>query len=137
MPEAKTKGKGSATWAPAARMNVTHKKEGYGYRFLYNDPDNLEAKSIEGWVVPNKTNGLSGEFVETNDPVSGGRKHRDLILAVMDKETLAARETYYQTQADLQVSGLKNKLQRDLQSSSPTAVAHGTIEGHPAAPVIS
>lgn len=128
--------KGKATWAPAARMNVVNKKKGYGYRYLFNDADNLEAKSIEGWVIPNKTNGLAGEFVESNDPVSGGRKHRDLILAVMDDEKLAERNAYFQGQADAQVSGLKNKMERELQASSPTAVAHGTIEGL-RAPVIS
>ena|SRR3990167_1350410 len=129
-------GKGTAQWLPVARMGVTNVKAGYKPRFLRNDPDNIENKLAEGWIIPNKTNGLAGDFTEDKDKSSGGRRHKEMVLAVMPVETIAARSAYYEKRSDAQVKDIKNDLQRKLSASSPTAVAHGTIEGHPAAPVI-
>lgn len=118
--------KGSATWAPAARMATFDKKPGWKYRFCADDPDNLDRKQTEGWQIVNKTTGVPGEFNEEHNQTSGARKHRELILCAMPEETFEARQAYYRELTDRNTAALKKNLQSDL-SKEGKAVAEGSI----------
>jgi hypothetical protein len=121
------KPKGNAQWRPANRLGTQEKRDGFSYRFVRNEAENIESKSMEGWKIVNKTTGIPGEIDDEQNKTSGAKQHKELVLMALPEETVKARTEYYTDKTNLTERALKKNLQSDLSQGGGRAVADGSI----------
>ena len=121
--------KGNKSWKPASTLATFKKKPGYGYKYVRDDTDNIARHLAEGWEFANETVDpkVQTDVAEQIDPITRGRKVRELVLMRMDNETRAARAAHFQEKTDQQERGIKANLQRELGAEGP-ALVHGEVE---------
>lgn len=136
-PKRGPKKKGNSTWKPAQKLEVRNKKKGFRYRWCDKDPANIQKKLAEGWVVATKDSGTKADHVVPG--VTGDGKaptsvteYRESVLMVLPEEVAQARDRFFQEQTDKQTTGLKDRLQADLDQSADTeggfrTRAHGKL----------
>lgn len=122
--------KGNSSWKPANITDVVNKEEGYRYRWVNKDPDNLAKKAAEGWEV---VTGLQGDKVTSegelriNDAnrLTSTHEKRDVILERIPEELAKERDTYYDKENERRISGLTAHIKADVGKAGGNA--HGEI----------
>lgn len=111
--------KGNSSWKPANITDVINKEEGFRYRWVNKDPDNMARKAAEGWET---VSGLSsdksaseGELrVNDGKNLTSTNEKRDAILQRLPEAIAQERDAYYDVENDRRISGLtahiKNKV---------------------------
>jgi hypothetical protein len=120
--------KGNSSWKPASVTDVIGKEDGYRYRWINKDADNLAKKKAEGWET---LNGLQADGVTPTDSnkIEEGQKmtsiyeKRDVILARLPEETALERDAYFNDMAENRVKGLTAHIERDAASKG--VAVHG------------
>ncbi len=123
----KSKGKkGNRSWKPSSLLPEHNKKDGFRYRYISNDRENVRKKLAEGWELvqdrnqePIAVNDISGRetydtgTIEDGKPISTIVSHRELFLARMPEDMAKERDKYYQDLTKEQRLGLKSKAQNE------------------------
>lgn len=124
--------KGTASWRPAQKLDVTGKVKGYRYRLVDKDPLNLQKKEAEGWLFVNAETGIPGTYSRPST-VSDGKSlttentYRELVLMALPEEVAKERDAYYNAVTDRQTAGLKSHLQSEARGVNPAAAIHGKV----------
>lgn len=120
--------KGKPSWKPARKLDVRNKQEGYHYRWIARDAENIDRRMAEGYVFANKETGIHGEHVRPRDVVDGKElegvnTYRDVVLMATPDETKKARDEYYQRQAAKQMGAVHRNARGELAKVG--APSHG------------
>jgi hypothetical protein len=111
---------GKPTWAPAQKLTLKNKREGFRYRWCEKDSQNLQKKEAEGWVYANAETGAPAEHVNPGDstPTTSTQEYRELVAMALPEEIGEARDEYFRALTEKQTSGLKGQLQGDLDEAA-------------------
>ena len=113
--------KGRSTWKPAQKLQVNDKKDNFRYRWRENDPQVIQKAQAEGWEFVNPITGIPGEHQDPGDgqkSMTSNTEYRELRLMALPEEVAQARDEYFQERTDLQMAGLKDRLQSDLDEEA-------------------
>lgn len=124
--------KGKPTWKPASVTDVVNKEDGYRYRWVEKNPDNLYKKEAEGW---SKVDGLTSD---KSKPTDDGRVHtgkqltsihekHDVILYRMPEELAESRDDYVNEKTRKRTLGLTAHLKKEVREKGGNAPVHGNI----------
>lgn len=122
--------KGRSSWKPASVLDVEGKEDGYRYRWVNKNPENLHKKELEGWET---VSGLqsdsakhvgSGRINDGEQLTSTNEKH-DCILQRIPEDIAIERDAYFNGKSAAQVSGLTAHIKKDLAKEG--AGSHGDI----------
>lgn len=122
--------KGKPTWKPANVDDVFDREDGYRYRKILKDPDNLKKKEAEGWEIVSDVTGdgsqMQGGYGRIDDgkPLTSVKENRDSVLARMPEDVAQERDAFFNAKTARFMGGLKRQTQRDLGSDAPI---HGSI----------
>lgn len=95
------KGK-KVNWRPASLLGELEVPDGFRGRWCRNDPENIERKKKEGWVILDDT--ISAKSGRKNHapvdgldggPLDGTIRHRELIAMILPEEVAEARSEYF------------------------------------------
>lgn len=121
--------KGRSSWQPASVTDVVNKEDGYRYRLLNKDPDNLAKKQAEGWdiVVGNKDSAklLDSGNLEHGAQMTSAFERRDVILARMPEEVALERDAYFDNKTARRTAGLTAHIKKEVAKEG--AETHGGI----------
>lgn len=114
--------KGNRSWKPATLLDAFNKQPGLAYRWVRNDPDNLDRKLAEGWSPVNATSGGLADIKDIDafkagKPTTSVRMRRGQILMAMDEETNQSRKAYYKKLADEQLSSTHAETKSNIAST--------------------
>jgi len=122
--------KGRKSWKPANLIDIHGKEDGFRYRILSKDSQNLAKKLAEGWELVNNIS-ESGETNEAPKPITGGssltsvREGHDWVLARIPEEDAKLRDEYYQQLTDRRTRAITKDLKNKVLEENTTA--HGSI----------
>lgn len=124
--------KGKSTWKPASLNEFTNKEDGYRYRMVRKDPDNLAKKAQEGWETVSKINGASTEHVAPErigdaKPLTSVQEGRDWVLQRIPEDMAAARDEYFNNETQRRTAGLTAHLKNEIRDKGGNAPVHGDI----------
>lgn len=125
--------KGKSSWKPASVTDVIDKEDGYRYRYIRKDADNVSKKEAEGWEVvsrglsSDKSKPLEERFQDGKQLTSTYEKH-DLILTRIPEETALERDAYYNNETQRRTMGLTAHLKKEINKATGNrADTHGNI----------
>ena len=120
---------GKASWKPASLNEFNNKEDGYRYRMMRKDAENLSKKTQEGWETVSGINGSSTKHMETgrtgDTKMTSVQEGRDWVLGRIPEEMALERDAYYENETKRRTAGLTAHIKRELQNSG--ASAHGEI----------
>ena len=106
-------------WRDIDRLEIHNKHPGWWYRWIVNEPQSVEKRQHEGYLIVNSMTGIPGdvnlESPESKD-TAGGKRLRELTLVAQPEELRQARYDHIQERTDRQTAGLKDKLHEGLAS---------------------
>lgn len=122
--------KGKPTWKPASLNEFHNKEDGFRYRMVRKDPDNLAKKSAEGWETVSAINGGNTKHVEAgriNDgkPITSVQEGKDWILQRISEEEALERDKYFNKENARRESGLTAHFKKEAAKEG--AETHGNI----------
>lgn len=123
--------KGNATWSPANIAEIQGKEEGYRYRKMRKDPDNLSKKAQEGWEIVSGINGQTTTSQAGDGRINDGmqltsiREGTDWVLGRIPEEEALKRDDYFNNESKRRVSGLTAHLKKEMGKDG--AGIHGDI----------
>lgn len=106
-----TKKKGNPTWKPASLLDVRNKQDGYNYRFVRKDADNIAKKSEEGWEMVSSMNDKAerdapyGRAME-GKALSTVQEGSDWVLMRIPEEMAMKRAEYYNQLTDTRTKAI-------------------------------
>lgn len=123
--------KGRSSWKPASLNVLNDKEDGYRYRLVRKDPNNLAKKKSEGWEI---LSGLGGSKTQHE---SAGRMNdasqmtsvvegNDWVAARIPEELAQERDAYFNEMNRKRVTGLTAHLKRDMAKDG--VPIHGNVE---------
>lgn len=127
-PKADTLKKGVKSWTPAAVTDVTNKEEGYRYRWVNKDPDNLAKKKAEHWEYVDSTSDSAtapGVRMGDENNLTSVYEKRDVVLMRIPEEIAQGRDEYMNKKADSRIAAVTKQTKADLEKEG--AVMHGDI----------
>lgn len=124
--------KGKSTWKPASLNEFNNKEEGYRYRMVRKDPENLAKKAAEGWEVVSGVNGNSTEHVEPErigdaKKLTSVQEGRDWILHRIPEEQAKERDAYFDNETKRRTAGLTAHIKNEMRNQGGNAPVHGEI----------
>lgn len=120
--------KGKPSWKPAAVTDVTGKEEGYRYRWVNKDPDNLAKKEAEGWETVSKlTSDKVHPVNEPNKSVTSVFEKRDVILQRIPEDIAQERDAYMNDKTQRRTLGLTAHVKKEIGNKAGNAPVHGNI----------
>lgn len=122
--------KGNASWKPASLNEFTNKEDGFRYRQMRKDPENLYKKEVEGWEI---VSGVQGSNTKSVDPnridlpaqMTSVQEGRDWILGRIPEELALERDKYIDNENERRVAGLTAHVKKENAKSG--AGTHGEI----------
>lgn len=122
--------KGKRTWKPASLNEFQHKQDGYVYRMIRKDPDNMAKKAAEGWeacsgIQSGKTKHVDSGRMNDGKSITSVQEGKDWILARIPEESALERQEYYQKETDKRVAGLTAHMKKEIGKEG--AETHGNI----------
>jgi protein required for attachment to host cells len=117
------KKKGNAAWKPARKLDVKASdevKSKFRLRWRDKDPQNIQKAQSEGWEFIDPAKGIRAEHENPGDsnPLTNTTEYRELVLMGLPEELGKSRDEYFQEQANRNIAGVKNALQRDLDDAA-------------------
>lgn len=124
--------KGKASWKPASLNEFTNKEDGYRYRMMRKDADNLSKKKQEGWEIVSQLNDpdsshVNPDKINEGKPLTSVLEGRDWVYGRIPEDAAQERDEYFQRQSDRQVEGLTAHLKKDMRDKGGNAAVHGEI----------
>jgi hypothetical protein len=124
--------KGKSSWRPASLNEFTNKEDGYRYRMMRKDPDNLSKKKQEGWEIVSQISApdnlhVDAGRIDDGKPLTSVQEGRDWIYGRISEEKAQERDEYFQKQSDRQIEGLTAHLKKDMRDKGGNAAVHGNI----------
>lgn len=129
--------RGRPSWRPANRLEITGKEDGYRYRWVSEDTDNIRRRLDEGWEFVNKTTDQAesvpiGE-IQDGSALDSAQRQRELVAMRMPEELARERDLYYQEKTAERTRSIKRQLESELahgarQDGAPVAPVHGNIK---------
>lgn len=125
--------KGNSTWAPANVSEIEGKEEGYRYRKIRKDADNVAKKKQEGWEIVSGVNGQSTTARAGDGRINDGnsltsvQEGTDWVLGRISEEEAQKRDAYFNSETERRTKGLTAHLKKDMQSKGGNAPVHGDI----------
>ncbi len=125
--------KGNSTWSPANVAEIEGKEEGYRYRKIRKDADNVARKKQEGWEIVSGVNGQSTTAQAGNGRINDGssltsvREGTDWILGRMPEEVALKREAHFNGETERRTKGLTAHLKKEMNNKGGGASVHGDI----------
>lgn len=118
--------KGNRSWKPATVLATFKRNPDYRYKYVRDDADNIARHLAEHWEMANETIDpkVQTDVKEQIDPITRGRKVRELVLMRLPLEVYEQRKAYYDNETDKSEAGLKARLQSEIGA----APVHGTVE---------
>lgn len=122
--------KGNTSWRPSNLGDVLDKEEGFRYRWVRKDDDNVAKKKDEGWEFVSKINSPSTSSIHPagrpDEPhqLTSNVERRDGVLMRLDDETAKQRDEYVNGLTSRRETGLKLQTQKELKGE---ASVHGNI----------
>lgn len=110
------KKKGASSWAPAQKLKVPP-IPGFRQRWVDKDPANVQKKQAEGWDFDNKSEHSYREQQDGKN-LSTVNEYRELVLMKIPEEVAQERDAYFQAITDRQTIGLKEDLDKQMQSEA-------------------
>lgn len=121
--------KGNSSWKPASVTDVTGKEDGYRYRWVNKDSDNVAKKKAEGWEfvskATDKASPESSNRIDDGASLTSAYEKRDVVLMKLDEETAQGRDAYFNAETERRQSGLTAHLKKELGKEG--AETHGDI----------
>lgn len=126
------KKRGNASWAPAKKLELYNKKDGFRYRWCVSDPYNIMKKQAEGWVHATAETGLKPEHdrVETvsdGKPLDTVTEYRELTLMALPEDVALARDAYIAAETDKQTVGRVADLRKKVAEATPAGVLPAAV----------
>lgn len=125
--------KGKTTWMPANISEVSNKEEGFRYRWMRKDPDNLAKKKLEGWEivtgVTNPSTQVENGYGRINDgkQLTSTQERSDSILGRIPEDLAEQRDVYFNKESARRVQGLTAHLKTGMKKEGGNAPVHGEI----------
>jgi len=124
--------KGKSSWKPASLNEFVNKDDGYRYRMMRKDPDNLAKKEREGWEVVSGVNDPDSAHIDPNriedgKPLTSVLEGRDWIYGRITEDMAESRDKYHDDKNEKQISGLTAHLKKDMNEKGGGASVHGNI----------
>ena len=128
--EIPVKKKGKSSWKPASLNEFYNKEEGYTYRMIRKDPDNLAKKQVENWEIVSGIQSGNTKHIEPgriNDgkPLTSVQEGKDWILQRISEETALERDAYYNNETNRREAGLTAHVKKEVAKEG--ANTHGEI----------
>lgn len=123
--------KGKKSWSPSNLGDIIKKEDGFRYRRVRKDDDNIAKKVEEGWQFVNGTTDRSAEAVHPsgrpNEPhkLTSNVEGRDWVAMRLDEETAQARDEFINAKTDRTQQALMSQTKRELGKEG--APVHGSI----------
>lgn len=123
--------KGKKSWSPSNLGDVRNKEDGFRYRWVRKDQDNVEKKKEEGWeFVSSKDASKTSAIHPDSRPdepnqLTTNVERRDGVLMRLDEDTALAREEYHREKTQRLETGLRTQTTKDLGDAKTTV--HGEI----------
>jgi len=122
--------KGRSSWKPASLNEFMNKEEGYRYRMVRKDAENLAKKKAEGWET---VSGLDSSNTAQIDPgriehgksLTSTQEGKDWILQRIPEEMALERDEYFNKENQRRVGGLTAHVKKEINKEG--AAAHGEI----------
>lgn len=123
--------KGKASWKPSSNNEFVNKEDGYRYRMMRKDPDNIAKKQREGWEIVSKVNDPNSAYVdpgkiEDGKPLTSVLEGRDWVYGRITEELAESRDQYHDVKNERQIAGLTAHLKKEMHDKSG-ADTHGEI----------
>lgn len=122
--------KGRTSWTPGNLGDLRGKEDGYRYRRVRKDDDNIAKKQEEGWEFVNATNSPKTKAVHPegrpDEPNQMGSTvgGRDWVAMRMDEDTGKLRDEYINGKTERMTKALYRQTQDDMSGKAPI---HGSI----------
>jgi len=101
-------------WRTKDRLTVKGRHPGWGYRWITNDPESIQKRLSEGFLIVNEMSGIPGDTDTESEGMDGTSKHRELVLAAVPEELKSAMQDNVQELTNKQTAGLKENLDEGL-----------------------
>ncbi len=123
--------KGKQSWKPASLLDVINKEDGYRYRWVNKDPQNLFNKKHEGWeTVSGLTFDRSKQPEDVKRMTDGANmgstleKH-DSVLMRLPEELAVERDDYYNNESARRIAGITSHVKKEAKKHGTET--HGEI----------
>ncbi len=132
LPKAALK-KGNPTWSPANVAEIQGKEDGYRYRKIRKDTDNISRKKQEGWDIVSGINGQETSsqagYGRINDgtALTSAREGTDWVLGRIPEEEAQKRDAYFNNETARRTQGLTAHIKKDIREKGGNAPVHGDI----------
>lgn len=125
---AKQEKKGKSSWKPASVTEVTNKEDGYRYRWVNKNKDNVAKKLQEGWELIKAD--APEERIEHGQSLTSVTEKHDVVLMRLPEESATgqdaqSRDQWLEEKNERRLAGLTAHLKKDLNKEG--AEAHGEI----------
>lgn len=122
--------KGRPSWQPASLNVLNDKEDGYRYRLIRKDPDNIARKKREGWEIlsglsGSKTTHESAGRINDASQMTSVVEGNDWVAGRIKEDVAQERDAYFNNESERRVSGLTAHLKRDLARDG--AQMHGNV----------
>lgn len=123
--------KGNKSWTPSNLGDVINKEDGFRYRWVRKDEDNVSKKKEEGWEFVSGTNNPTAKAIHpTGRPdephqLTTNIERRDGVLMRLDEETAQARDKYHNEKTARLEQRINTQTRSELAKEG--AKVHGTI----------
>lgn len=123
--------KGRSSWKPASLNVLNDKEDGYRYRLIRKDPNNIAKKKSEGWEVLSGVNGgktshESAGRMNDASQITSVVEGNDWIAARMPEEIAKERDAYFNDMNRKRVMGLTSHIKDNMARDG--APIHGNVE---------
>jgi hypothetical protein len=122
--------KGRKSWKPANLLEVKDKDPKFTYRWINNDPANVQKKKMEGWeIVQGRTKQVKHdhpENIQDGKPLDTITSYREMILAKLPIEDKESRAEYYQERTRASTLGLVQEAKGQAEAAGGS---RDTIKG--------
>ena len=124
--------KGKSSWKPASLNEFFNKEEGFRYRMVRKDAENLAKKEKEGWEVVSGIVGSNTKHDDPNRPEDGKaltsvREGRDWVLQRIPEELAKERDEFYNKENERRTDGLTAHIKKKMREEGSNAPVHGEI----------
>lgn len=122
--------KGSSSWKPASLNEFSNKEDGYRYRMVRKDANNLSKKKQEGWETVSDLNGSDTKQedpnrIEHGKSLTSVQEGHDWVLMRLDEETAMKRDEYFNNETERKTKGLTAHIKKEMGKEG--AETHGDI----------
>lgn len=121
--------KGKRSWRPASYLDVSDKDDGFRYRWVLNDPQEVRRRLAEGLSFVNETTRIPGnrEFEgQAENELTSIREVRELVLMAIPEEDAQARDEWVREQTRKQTISLREDAEaRAKDALGPAATLYG------------